>query len=103
MANRLRELLPWLHYPVVVTTTFALFAWLRAQGVSLVVSTYVPVLLAAGLVTLLELRFPHRSAWRPPLSEIKTDLTVHDGRAARVSRRSWGSCSRTRSSGPPAR
>lgn len=75
MASRLRDLLPWLHYPVVVTTTFALFAWLRAQGVSLVVSTYVPVLLAAGLVTLLELRFPHRSTWRPPLSEIKTDLT----------------------------
>jgi sterol desaturase/sphingolipid hydroxylase (fatty acid hydroxylase superfamily) len=75
MANRLRRLLPWLHYPVVVTATFALFAWLRAQGVSLVVSTYVPVLLAAGLVTLLELKFPHRSAWRPPLSEVRTDLT----------------------------
>lgn len=75
MASRLRELLPWLHYPLVVTTTFALFAWLRAQGASLVVSTYVPVLIAAGLVTLLELRFPHRSTWRPPLSEVKTDLT----------------------------
>jgi sterol desaturase/sphingolipid hydroxylase (fatty acid hydroxylase superfamily) len=75
MGNRVRNLIPWLHYPVVVTTTFVLFACLRTLGASLVVSTYVPVLIAAGLVTLLELRFPHRSAWQPPVSEIKTDLT----------------------------
>ena len=46
----------------------------EAQGASLVVSTYVPVLLAAAMVTLLELKFPHRSEWRPPVSEVKTDL-----------------------------
>ena len=57
-----------------MTTTFALFVLLRSQGVSLVMSTYVPVLLAAAIVTVLELKFPHRSEWRPPVSEIKTDL-----------------------------
>jgi sterol desaturase/sphingolipid hydroxylase (fatty acid hydroxylase superfamily) len=68
------RLIPYLHYPVVMTATFALFALLRSQGVSLVLSTYVPVLAAAAVVTMLELKFPHRSEWRPPLSEIKTDL-----------------------------
>jgi hypothetical protein len=49
MAWRLSaRLFPYLPYPVVVTTTFAFFALLRSQGVSLVVSTYVPVLLAGG-------------------------------------------------------
>jgi sterol desaturase/sphingolipid hydroxylase (fatty acid hydroxylase superfamily) len=68
------RLLSYLHYPVVVTMTFVLFALLRKAGASLVVSTYVPVLIAAAAVTLLELKFPHRSEWCPPISEIKTDL-----------------------------
>jgi sterol desaturase/sphingolipid hydroxylase (fatty acid hydroxylase superfamily) len=66
--------LPSWHYPAVMTTTFALFAVMRAQGATLVTSTYVPVLLAAAAVAVLELKFPHRSEWRPPVSEIKTDL-----------------------------
>jgi ornithine lipid hydroxylase len=74
MADRLFTLISWLHYPLVMTSTFGLFAWLRAQNVPLVVSTYVPVLLAAAMVTLLELAFPYRSEWRPPASEVKTDL-----------------------------
>ena len=57
-----------------MTATFAVFALMRAGGAPLVASTYVPVLLAAALVTMLELRFPHRQDWRPPVSEIKTDL-----------------------------
>ena len=60
------RLLSYLHYPLVVTTTFVLFAVLRSQGVSLIVSTYVPVLFAATIVTVLELMFPHRAEWRPP-------------------------------------
>ena len=74
MAYRLARVLPWLHYPVVMTMTFVLFAWLHGQGAPLVISTYVPVLFAAAVVTILELRFPHRAEWRPPVSEIKTDL-----------------------------
>ena len=66
--------LPFLHYPAVMTATFAVFALMRAAGASLVASTYIPVLLAAALVTLLELWFPHRNDWRPPASEVRTDL-----------------------------
>ena len=68
------RLLPWLHYPLVMTAVFAMFAGLQSQGVSLIVSTYVPVLFAAAAVTVLELMFPNRTAWKPPVSEIKTDL-----------------------------
>lgn len=66
--------LPYLHYPLVMTATFGAFALMRAWGVSPVASTYVPVVLASAVVTLLELKFPHRTDWRPPISEIKTDL-----------------------------
>ncbi|NOT24759.1 MAG: sterol desaturase family protein [Acidobacteria bacterium] len=69
-----RRLLPWLHYPVVVTAVFVAFAWLQARGASLVLSTYVPIVLAAFAVTLLERRFPYRLAWRPPADEIRLDL-----------------------------
>ena len=74
VVTRPARLLSYLHYPVVVTMTFGLFALLRSAGASLIVSTYVPVLLAAAVVTLLELKFPHRAEWRPPVSEVKTDL-----------------------------
>jgi len=66
--------LPSWHYPAVVTAAFTLFALLQFEGVSLVISTYIPVLLTAALVTVLELKFPHRVEWRPPTSEVRTDL-----------------------------
>jgi ornithine lipid hydroxylase len=74
MIQRLNRLLPWIHYPLVMTGVFAMFAWLQSMGATLIVSTYVPVLAAAAAVTLLELAFPHRTAWRPPVEEIKTDF-----------------------------
>jgi sterol desaturase/sphingolipid hydroxylase (fatty acid hydroxylase superfamily) len=70
----MKRLLPWLHYPLVMTAVFAMFAWLQSQGVSLIASTYLPVLFAAAAVTMLELSFPNRTSWNPPAAEIKTDL-----------------------------
>jgi sterol desaturase/sphingolipid hydroxylase (fatty acid hydroxylase superfamily) len=69
-----KRLLPWLHYPVVMIAVFAMFAWFQSLGLSLIVSTYVPVIFAAAAVTILELAFPNRTAWKPPAAEIKTDL-----------------------------
>jgi sterol desaturase/sphingolipid hydroxylase (fatty acid hydroxylase superfamily) len=74
MLQRANRLLPWLHYPLVITSVFAMFALLQSRGASIIASTYIPVLYAAAVVTLLELAFPHRKAWRPPGSEIRTDL-----------------------------
>jgi sterol desaturase/sphingolipid hydroxylase (fatty acid hydroxylase superfamily) len=65
---------PYLHYPFVMTLTFALFALMQAEGVPLVWSTYVPVVVAAAIVTALELKFPYRADWRPPAAEVRTDL-----------------------------
>ena len=69
------RVLAWLIYPVVMTLAFALFALLQWGGVSLIISTYVPVLVTAALVTALESAFPHRAEWRPPSDEVRTDLT----------------------------
>jgi ornithine lipid hydroxylase len=74
MPGRVATVVPWLHYPVVITLTFLQFALLRAAGTPLIMSTYVPVLVAAAIVTILEWTFPHRMEWRPPISEVKTDL-----------------------------
>jgi sterol desaturase/sphingolipid hydroxylase (fatty acid hydroxylase superfamily) len=71
----LGRLLPWLIYPVVMTFAFGLYALLQWSGASLIVSTYVPVLATAALVTLLEAACPHRAEWRPPSGEVRTDLT----------------------------
>ena len=69
------RVLPWLIYPAVMTLAFALFAVLQWAGVALIISTYVPVLATAALVTALESACPHRAEWRPPTCEVRTDLT----------------------------
>jgi sterol desaturase/sphingolipid hydroxylase (fatty acid hydroxylase superfamily) len=69
------RLLAALVYPVVMTLAFALFALLQRVGASLVVSTYVPVLATATVVTLLERTMPHREDWRPRRREVRTDVT----------------------------
>ena len=74
MTDRLGRLLPWLLYPVVVAGAFGLAALLQVRGTSLIVSTYVPILLTAGVVALLELKFPHRTEWQPSAGEVRTDL-----------------------------
>lgn len=68
------KLLPSIHYPATMVGAFALFAVLRAAGMPLIVSTYLPALSVAAIVTWLELRQPNRETWRPPAREIKTDL-----------------------------
>ena len=60
-----RDILSWLHYPLVMTLGYILFAVMQAHGVSLILSTYVPILITATIVMLLEAAFPHRAAWRP--------------------------------------
>lgn len=75
MTRTLPRALPWLIYPSVMTLAFALFALLQRAGMSLIISTYVPVLVTAALMAALESAFPHRKQWQPPGTELKTDLT----------------------------
>lgn len=68
------DLVPSWHYPVAIAGAFALFALLQASGAPLVASTYIPILLTAGVVTWMETRFPHRAEWRPDTPEVRTDV-----------------------------
>lgn len=72
-AHRAR-LAPYVIYPAAMVGAYGLFALLRAAGATLVVSTYVPILLTAALVTGLERLFPYRRDWQPPAGEVATDL-----------------------------
>jgi sterol desaturase/sphingolipid hydroxylase (fatty acid hydroxylase superfamily) len=75
MTDGSSRVFPWLIYPTVMTLAFALFSLLQWSRASLIVSTYVPVLATAALVTALESAFPHRPDWRPPSGDVRTDLT----------------------------
>ena len=68
------KLLPSIHYPATMVGAFAAFAALHAAGMPLIVSTYVPALSVAAVVTWLELRQPNRHTWRPSMREVRTDL-----------------------------
>ena len=57
-----------------MAAAYGLFAALQAAGVPLVPSTYVPILVTAALVTLLERVLPYRPSWQPPGREVATDL-----------------------------
>ena len=70
----MKKVMPWLHYPLVMASVFSLFVILQSQGVSLMASTYLPIIMAASLITILEFQFPHNKIWQPKLSEIKLDL-----------------------------
>jgi sterol desaturase/sphingolipid hydroxylase (fatty acid hydroxylase superfamily) len=74
VSQKANGVLPSWHYPAVIAAAFGLFAFLQFEGVSLILSMYIPVLLTAAVVTWLELRFPYRAEWRPPTSEVRTDL-----------------------------
>jgi len=73
-SRRVARLLPSIHYPVAMASTFALFALMRMAGLPLGLGTYVPIVYAAALVTWLERRRPNREAWQPELPEMGTDL-----------------------------
>ena len=57
-----------------MSSVFVLFALLQFQGTSLAASTYLPIIMAAVLITLLEFKFPYSSAWKPNFSELRVDL-----------------------------
>ncbi len=70
----MRKLLPWLFYPLVMTTAFLLFALLQMQGISLKVTTYITIITAAVIITLLELNFPYSIKWRPRMEDVRVDM-----------------------------
>lgn len=71
----LAKLAPWLIYPATMAFCLGLYHALQTQGIALPWTMYVPALAGAALVTTLEWRFPHRSAWQPDRATVANDLT----------------------------
>lgn len=65
---------PWLIYPAVMTGAYALFAALLAVDVPLVIATYAPIVVTAGLIAACERRWPYRPAWVPSASQVRLDV-----------------------------
>lgn len=74
MTTSRRRLSSYVIYPATMAGAYGLFTLLWTSGASLVVSTYLPILLAAALVTGLERIVPYRRDWQPPGGEVRTDL-----------------------------
>ncbi|MDH3639570.1 MAG: GH3 auxin-responsive promoter family protein, partial [Gammaproteobacteria bacterium] len=74
MTNLIRRGSEWLTYPFTVVTALVLYTTILASGIATFLSAYVPVLAAAGFITLLEIRRPYHRAWRPAAGTIKDDL-----------------------------
>ncbi len=60
-------------YPGVMIVGFVLFVLLEQAGLSLTLSSYAAVAVAAGLITLHEIMLPHRVEWKPAGTEIAND------------------------------
>jgi sterol desaturase/sphingolipid hydroxylase (fatty acid hydroxylase superfamily) len=65
--------LPYLWYPLLFAGAIVAFAAMLAAGVTLVVATYLPTLVAGLAIVALELRFPERLEWRPRRADVAAD------------------------------
>lgn len=62
-----------LAYPLVVALAWSLFFWLRRHGVPVTFSAYLPVVLGAAAILILELATPYRRAWQPRRQVVAQD------------------------------
>jgi sterol desaturase/sphingolipid hydroxylase (fatty acid hydroxylase superfamily) len=74
-SRAIKRVAPWIIYPAVMVSAYAMFAVLQTAGVSLVLSTYIPILISAAVITTIERLIPFRDEWQPPAGEVITDLT----------------------------
>ncbi|HSF17005.1 MAG TPA: sterol desaturase family protein [Vicinamibacteria bacterium] len=74
MPEHRRRFLPWIAYPGVVITAFALHFVLLRVGLPVGVSAYIAVVLGAVAVTILELVIPYDASWQPTRDDVKNDL-----------------------------
>ena len=70
----INKIVAYLAYPLTIFLGLALHFYLMELGYPLQVSTYIPVIIGALIITSLELKFPHRKEWLPDTSDIKNDL-----------------------------
>ena len=73
MKLSLNRYMPWLWYPLLLGGAVLAHIALSALGMTIVHSTYIPVTIAALLITLIEIFFPYRKEWQPDREDVMTD------------------------------
>lgn len=69
------RIIPYLIYPLIMITGIVLHQWLISQHVNLPIATYVPILVAALTITLLEWRRAYQKRWHPQWKDMISDLS----------------------------
>ena len=72
--NLAHRLFPWVAYPFGVGVAIYLHLALLSWNMDIQVSTYIPIFLAAGLITVFEIYFPNLEKWRPRIEDVKNDV-----------------------------
>ena len=72
--KRISHLTSRVIHPLLLGSMSALHIGLLAGEFTLTVSTYLPIIVAASIVAILESALPYRNDWRPNGEDIKTDL-----------------------------
>jgi sterol desaturase/sphingolipid hydroxylase (fatty acid hydroxylase superfamily) len=65
--------LAYVWYPVCLVAAIASFLSLLANGASLVVATYLPIIFTGMVIVVLERLFPERADWKPRRSDVLAD------------------------------
>ncbi len=73
MTNAIQSSLQWVIYPLVMLSGLIGYLFLQANYSGVIWIAYIPVLVATIVVTGLEILIPHKRAWLPNQSDIKTD------------------------------
>lgn len=68
------QYLPWIAYPGTITLAITFHLWLVNIQPSIMLATYLPVIIGLGLVIVLERNIPNRLPWQPGATDIKNDL-----------------------------
>jgi ornithine lipid hydroxylase len=73
-SNNRENIIARASYPVVIALALTTYSLCMLNQVNIFAATYIPVIAAAAMVTLLEIYFPAREAWQPSAIDVKTDL-----------------------------
>jgi len=68
------NILSWVIYPFTIVLSLILHQVLIELNLSVLLSTYIPVILAALTITYFEYKLPYEKSWKPKTKEVKQDL-----------------------------
>ena len=72
--NKLNKIIPYLIFPVGISTAVTLHQLMLSWNIELQFSTYAPIFFIAAVITVFEIHFPNMSEWKPDKDEVATDV-----------------------------